>query len=706
MRTPFAWVRQKSHKPNNPTHREAKRRVKGERFPLAGLGSAQGLALALVAVLLTALFPTSAHAAVPLESITPHHTFTWSPEFGSVHTQQAYEAIATLQAQEMRRPEDMVIHGDYLYVADSQTRQIIVFDAARNVVRTVGTGYLRRPTGVAVNAAGEIFVADYEDVVHFGADGTLINRITRPEDVLFGVDAPFRPRKIELNARGDIFVVSEAGSNGVVVLNSQGDFLNYTGVNNVHLNMLQRLQNIFTPRDQRQFIATPLPPTNLTIDDRGTIFTVTAGLPTYRIKRLNVAGENILDDLAAVFDPVDIAMANHGGFFVLSAGGSILEYTAEGDLLFHFGAQDLTAQRLGVMRLPSSIVQDAQGNLYVADATTGLIHIFTPTEFTHWVHLAITYFQNGRYVESMAYWQEVLRFHSAFAMAHLAIGHALFLHGDYAQARVHFEMARYISGYSASFWEIRSEWLYANAGALALGGIGLWLFAKGLKKARAGKPSLLDKTNPRFPTLARTLRELAHVKKVWRAPVDAFYDIRYLRKAGMATATVLYVALLAAFFVVMFTTGFVFAPVRDTNVQMALLIFAGIVALFVVLNYMVATVNEGEGSFRDIYVGTAFTTSPFIVAALPISLLTRVLTLNEEFVYLLLIIAVVAWSVLLLFIMLKEMHDYNIRDTIKNILLTVFAGAVAVLVAFVLYLLLNQVYLFISNIVAEVSTRV
>jgi hypothetical protein len=390
-------------------------------------------------------------------------------------------------------------------------------------------------------------------------------------------------------------------------------------------------------------------------------------------------------------------MANHGGFFTMASDGWIAEYTAEGELLFWFHTADITSQRLGVLRMPTSIVQDARGNLYVSDAASGLIHLFAPTEFTRWVHLAITYFQEGRYVESMSYWREVLRMHSAFSLAHLAIGHALFLQGDYAQARAHFYQAGYIGGYSDSFWEIRSDWLYVNAGGLVLGFVGLFVLAKGYKKAR--KTDAPVKNRP-------LLDELLHMKKVLRHPIDAFYDIRFQRKATPRAAAILYAALFIVFFLTLLSTGFIFTPGRFWDIQEIMAFFTGVIALFVGVNYMVATVNEGEGSFRDIFVGTAYAASPFILFALPVTLITHVLTLNEEFVYQFLMIAIVLWSLALVFIMLKEMHDYNIRDTIKNILLTVFAGGVAVLVAFVMYLLLNQVYLFVSNLLAEVGTRV
>ena len=643
-------------------------------------------------VLLIILFT---QASFTVHGRTPFTTFTLG-EYELIPTLQAYEAIAVLSSPEIQRPEDLYICvNDFLYIADSGTRQIIIMDSNRNVIQTVGSGILTRPTGVVADANGMIFVADDSYIFKFSPDGELIRRFERPDDPLFGQDAPFSPRKLAINARGDIFIVGDAAANGVVMLNSEGEFLRYIGANDVRMTLFQTLQHIFTPRDRRTFFATPSPPTNIAIDERGAVFTVTAGLPSHRVKRFNVAGENILPDVPSIMTVNDITMAHHGGFFTLSSNGFIIEYTAEGDLLLLFTSLDAASQRLGVFRSPTSIEQDHRGNLYVSDSETGFIHLFAPTQFTILIHSALHYFQLGRYTESMVYWEEVLRLHASFSLAHLAIANARFLDGNYNEARTHFYLAGNIDGYSESFWEVRNEWLYTNAGVLVAGFAGFWIFMKIIKRRK------------RFDFKEyKLLQELGHIKKILRHPIDAFYDIRFLRSATVRSAIILYALLFIVFLLSLLTAGFVFTPIRFLSIPMIMGIFIGIVSLFVIVNYLVATVNEGEGSFSDIFIGTAYSASPFILFALPITLITRVLTLNEAFIYEFSMFAIISWSLLLIFIMLKEIHDYSIRDTIKNILLTIFTSVIAVVVVFILILLLNEVYQFFSNFFVEVGTRV
>jgi len=642
---------------------------------------------------------TIAFILQPIFALGAEPYMTWTPgSRGMIPTQQAYEAMSFIALQEMDSPQDLFIcANNYLYIADSGRRHIVVLNRDRNLYRIIGAGQLSSPTGVAVNAYGEIFVADADHVVRFSPTGDVISRFGRPDSYLFGVAAPFRPQKLALDARGTIFVVGEAASNGLIMLSPEGEFLGYFGANQTSLTLFQALQNIFTPRERRQFLNVPIPPTNVAINSRGAIFTVTHGLASEDIKKLNVAGNNMLHDMAG-FLPIDIAMAHHGGFFVLSSYGWIFEFDAEGSLLFAFGGIDHTVQRLGVFRQPTGIVQDHCGNLLVADALSGLIHIFTPTEFTRWVHLAMEYFEHGQYVQSMAYWEEVLRLHSAFPLAHYAIGQALFLQENYHEARERFYLARHRLGYSEAFWEIRSIWLQENSLLIVVGIIGLVILLKGAKIVR-------KKISSRRHSRHSLISELAHAKKIILRPADAYYEIRFHGRASVLSATIMYIGLLTAFFVFAIGTGFIFTWNLTFGILPLTGIFIGALALFVVVNFLVATVNEGEGSFRNVYICTAYAATPFILLAIPITLLSHVLTFSEEFVYRFLFYIAVGWSLVLQFIMIKEIHDYEIRDVVKNILLTLFAATVIVLVVFVQYLLLGQVVDFIRGLVLEVNVR-
>ena len=628
---------------------------------------------------------------IKISAAEPLNAAYFGPD-GPVPSQLAYEATAIISVPELSSPQDLFVDSDgYLYVADASGR-IVIFDPSYNLFRIIGEEHLRRPTGVTVNIDGHVLVADSENIFIFDKDGALINTFGRPESRLFGQTAPFRPLKLDTDARGNIYIVGEASVDGLIVLNADGEFLNYFGANEVSLTLFQTLQNIFTPRERRQFLVQPIPPTNVAISQRGAVFTVTSGDLLLNAQKLNARGANIFYNWASSLS-IDIAMANSGGFFILASDGTIIEYDAEGNILYLFGVVDHATQRMGVFRSPTAIVQDKDNALLIADGESGIIHYFSPTEFAHWINQATSYFDAGMYVDSISYWEEVLRFQSGFQMAHAAIGHARFLQEDFVGAMESFYVAGFRGSYSEAFWELRNEWILRNAAWLIVALIAFGFGLRFLKKIPAPKNKLL--------------KELAFIGRVLKNPSDAFYDMRFHGAASVRSACVLYAALFAAFLIFILGPGFIFEYYFYVeSVPLAAAVFILGVALFVCVNYLVAAVNDGEGSFKNVFIGTAYSVAPFILMAAPLTLLSRVLTFNEAFVYTFLFQASLVYSAILLFIMLNVTHDYRIRDVIKNIALTIFTSAAIALVVFILYLLWAQAIDFFAALFWEASGRV
>ena len=59
-----------------------------------------------------------------------------------------------------------------------------------------------------------------------------------------------------------------------------------------------------------------------------------------------------------------------------------------------------------------------------------------------------------------------------------------------------------------------------------------------------------------------------------------------------------------------------------------------------------------------------------------------------------------------MFLSIKEINDYSVKDTVKIIGLTLFTILIAVLLAFIIYVLWSQVFEFLQAIVGEVVYRI
>ncbi|MDM5315011.1 YIP1 family protein [Fictibacillus sp. b24] len=664
-----------------------------------------------VALLVFLLVPISSIASASV----PYQTETLSADGQTIETQTAYTPVGTLLPDvEIMSPEDIFsdTKGN-LYIADSGAKKILVADKNGKFLREIGKGVLKSPTGVYVDENEKIFVADYEEekVFRFSQDGKVEEQYGKPDSPLFGKSSSFKPQKVAVDRRGSIYVISEGSTNGIIQLSKDGGFLGYYGVNSTEGSFGTFLQKLLTSESKKanMFMKTPPAPDNIALDDQGLVYSVTEGTTNEVIKKLNVAGKNMLfPDISDEKSLQDIAVDPDGNMFVVSSTGEIYEYDSFGNLLFIFGGKDDGTNRLGLFKQPTGITIDPDGRLYVTDKERGMIQVFESTAFSKQVHEGIALFKEGRYVESQKYWEEVLEMNSSFGLAHSAMGSAYYKQQDYDKALEEYQFANDVYGYSDSFWEVRHAWMQENLETVLFALIFfaiLYYVVKVIDK----KKGILDQPRRRIGAIKkqRLIGELLFLFKFFRHPIDSFYYLKKKRYASILSATILYVILIVEYIYSRFYTGFIFKTVsNDANLVGELLLLLVPLALFIVVNYLVSTINDGEGRFKDIYIGTIYSLAPFLVFSPILTLLSNVLTYNEAFIYVFSIRIIYLWCLIILFIMLKEIHNYTFSDTIRNIFVTLFGMVIMLLVVFIVFVLIDQVYDFVYSIIKEAVLRV
>ncbi len=75
----------------------------------------------------------------------------------------------------LKNPGKISVTSRFVYVADGD--RIVVFDYYGNYIREIGSGKLKTPADVAVDAKGRLYVADHDQVFVFDADGQAIASI-------------------------------------------------------------------------------------------------------------------------------------------------------------------------------------------------------------------------------------------------------------------------------------------------------------------------------------------------------------------------------------------------------------------------------------------------------------------------------------------------------------------------------------------------
>lgn len=664
---------------------------------------------AVLILLLVLLFPV----AVRVEALAPYTTWALGPGGRLYLTQDAYIPIAEITLP-VSGAEDMVHAADgFLYIADTGNRRILKLDPAFQVVAALGKDVLAAPTGVFVDKAGTMYIADAgkNAVVILDKDGNLLAELGRPSEPLFGRSQQFLPRKIAVDVRKNLYIVSEGSVNGLVMMNTDGRFIGYFAANAAQMSLKMILQRMFLTEEQlAQFIKNVAPsPSNVAIDRRSLVYTVTAGtVPQRSIRKFNIAGRNLYGDIHGSTTFRDLHVSDDGLLVAVDANGKIYEYNWNGTLLFVFGAPDRGEQRLGTLSNPTAI-ERVGDDLYVLDKDKNAILVYRATDFARRVHEGVRLYMEGLYREARPYFEEVLTYNGLFIMAYQGIADACYQDRDYTCALAMYRYAEDRRGYSEAFWELRNVVLqrYLGSALMALVGLGAFASVFGRLERRRGWLNPLRAWAGRLRRL-RLVDDFVFLFRFIRYPADSFYYIKKDLRGSLRFAFLLYAWVVVARVLSLYLTGFLFSPYASPaqiRVEQEITYLVLGLVLWNAANYLVSTISDGEGRVRDVVIGSAYSLFPYALFAVPIALFSNLLSLNEIFLYTFSTQLMLFWTGLMFFIMVKEVHNYSLSETIRNILITLFTMGIFLLTGYILYVLFNQLYEFIRAIVQEVGLR-
>lgn len=672
----------------------------------------------ILAVLCVMVFALAAPAGVSAD--TPYVTYTIDGYGWIRQTQTAYlpyETITKFGEEVLAGPSDMMVTDDGLiYVADSGNKRIVVGNLAGELVQIIGEGTLVNPMGVYVTKEKHVYVADRdaESVFIFDQTGELIQTYGKPTSPLYGASVSFLPIKITVNDAGIMYIVCESNTNGIVQISPTdgGTFLGYFGTNFASADLMTVIYRaILTDAQRAQMVSNiPSTPTNLAIDSKGLIYTVTRGNQNATLKLLNIAGTNLIENNDDTYAdaPTDVVAGYHDNVYVADQQGYIYEYNNNGELMFVFGGPDDGSQRVGLSSMVSGIAIDSSDRIYVLDADKCRIQVYQPTEFTNLLHEALYLYSKGRYTESKEPLTRILEMNSMFDYANKAMGRAYFQEENYEMALHYARLAKDYDGYSDAYWELRNIWLKKNI----MTAIGLCVLLWAVTKAIGildKKKHILDKPRVLWQKVLRnkTASNLHYALYYMRHPVDGAYGIANEGRANWLASSIILLLFTVEYILNKYTCGFLTKGVMEGRYE----IFSDIGTVLAVMialtasTYLVCTINDGEGTVKKLYTLFCYTLIPYVVLTPVVYVLSHVFTVNELLLLNMLNLLIYGWIAVIGFVGLKEVNNYKMSETVKIILLTVFTVLILALLIFIIYVLWAQVFEFISAIFGEVVYR-
>ncbi len=682
-----------------------------------------------------------------------YQTYTYAIGGYALHSPDAYTADNNIIDSEymgldvaINNPNDLVTDKEQnVYIADTGNNRIVCLDRYYKVRFTISTfvnaqgvsDNLTAPEGVYITD-DRIWVCDTgaSRIVVFDREGNFLKIIEAPESNLFGDSALYKPVAIAVDQYNRLFVVSSTTYQGIIVMTENGEFTGFIGAQAVSIGAWEIIWRRFRTDEQKaqqeDKVSTEF--NNITIDDKGFIYVTTSSIAEgdvssaitgkskegkfMPVKMLNTNGDEIMkrngfwppagevdfstmstDTITGVSTVIDVAVGEEGTWSIIDEKRQrIYTYDANGSLLFAFGD-------IGTMlgNLTSIEAITYQGDkMLVLDKTTNAITPFKRTEYGNILIDAIAAENKQDFTLAINMWTEVLKRNSNFDAAYVGIGQAMFRNGEYEESLQYFEAAYDTDNWSKSFQEIRRQWMSSYFLVLILGIVAVIVAFSFISKA-------IKKVNTEATTAGgkRTFgQELLYGFYLIFHPFDAFWDLKHERRGSVRAAAVYIAVTILAFYYQSIGQGYLLNPtggyssiwVQAIGVLVPLL-------LFVLANWCLTTLFEGEGSFKDIFVACSYSLLPVPMLLIPATIFSNVVTNSEIGIISLLSTFAFIWLGILIVLGTQVTHDYTMGKNLLMIICTIVGMVFIMFIALLFSTLVGKMVSLVTNIVTELQYR-
>lgn len=649
------------------------------------------------------------------------YTYTLDDDSEYVRTQDAYLPDRTITNLGLSNPSDIFIdEKDDAYIVDTDNARVVVFDITTEKVekildKTKGFKGFNKPRGIYKTKTGDIYVTDAgnKTVYKFDKNFNYIREYPKPTAPIFA-DTNYEPSKIAIDSGDNLYIVSEGVYNGVIQLAQTGEFLGYFTSNKTKLTPQQAFLKMIYTKEQAKnssiLNTTPTTFSNIFVDVNGMAYSVCMGTGTDLLKKHSTNGANMFKNpVISDEDLTDVWVDSRGIIYVSDTKGFISVYTTDGELIFSLGAEVQDLDVSGLFKSLTTIAVDSKGNIWTADGEKGYIQSFTPTEYANTIYKALVEYEDGEYEVALKDWSYVLRLNQMSVLAHNGVAKAYYNDEKYHQAMEDFEIAGNREGYSDAFWEVRNKALKKYLGPFLLV-VGIIVLLSIIMRFVDRERKLKAKRKKAFSKLADVpvLGEIGYAFKIARHPIDRYYDIRVGKNGSVIAALIIYIAFFGAYMLYQTSKGFIyqFTKVEDMDMGAVVVGFFAIIILFIICNYLVTSITDGDGTLKQVFMIPAYGLMPLMICMLITTGASYVLTYNESFLLTVIMIIGSVWSIAVIFEGLATVHDYDFGHTVLSLIITFVFMLIAAVVVLVVIIMWEQLSDFLLTIGKEVIRNV
>ena len=643
------------------------------------------------------------------------------------------------------------VDKNYVYVCDTNNERIVVFDRYGDFsksVRVIGkpTGSLfgattqYNPVAVAVDQYERIFVISYttfEGVIVMTNEGVFTGYIGAQKGNYSALELILRRfqsaesretskkntstefNNISIDKDGFIYVTTntiDPGQQQSAIKSKAADYAPVKKLNSAGAEIMKR-NGFFAPGGEVDVMERTTDPT-----------------------KLNSIGASSI---------VDVAIGEEGTWTIADQKRSkLFTYDQNGVLLYAFGDKGI---QQGNIQSISAITYQGE-KLIVLDKDAKSFTVFQRTDYGDLLINALRCENMRQYEESVDAWLSVLQYNNNFDSAYIGVGRAYYRQGEavfvspdgqayYKQSSVAVyngkEIVKYTvdgtpdgevleinpefnkTGYdlameylsaaydtenwSNAYKEVRKEWIATYIPFILIAVVAVViLLSKFLKFA--------GKYNAKVALLGvqkKTLRqELMYVFHLVFHPFDGFWDLKHEKRGSVRASLVILGVVILSFYYQSIGTGYVMNPEGTYSTIVTQILSVGLpFILWIISNWCLTTLFEGEGSFKDIFIATSYSLAPLPLFLIISTIMSNFVTLEESALASMLVVVAFVWAGMLIFFGTMVTHDYSFSKNLLMCVATIVGMAVIMFVGFLFSSLIGKMVAFVSSIINEISYR-
>lgn len=190
-------------------------------------------------------------------------------------------------------------------------------------------------------------------------------------------------------------------------------------------------------------------------------------------------------------------------------------------------------------------------------------------------------------------------------------------------------------------------------------------------------------------------------------PADGMWDLIHAKRGSYAAANFIVILTLLTHVWKLQYTSFLVIDVNweTVNIFMEICSILLPLAIFCICNWACTTLFDGKGHLGDIYKGTAYALTPYVLIQIPLIIISHFLTKDEVTFYGVFSTITLIWCAVLIFMAMMMINQYSFAKTLLFTIITIFGMLIFIFIMLLFFSMISQGVAYFVSLGREIMFR-